>query len=102
MVLKMSLLSMGAASASDKETRVLRLKAYLNGCFENTRAAYNSAYALKKAHVYSFATLSNYLNIIRERYWDSLTDNGKQNWKIAKREAELLRKANQRAKRYQR
>ena len=95
----MSLKMMGANSAADKETRILELKAYLNTV---STADYNSAIALKKAHVYSFATLITYLNIIKKQYWSTLSETGKINFKIADRESRLIKKANDRAKRKQR
>lgn len=93
----MGLYAMGASSSANKETRILELKSYLN----STRD-YNSLVALKKAHVYSWTTMLSYLNSIKQNYQDSLTDQGKMNWKIAHREAEMLKKANAKAKRRQR
>lgn len=93
----MGLYAMGAASSADKETRILELKSYLN-----LTRDYNSLVALKKAHVYSWTTMLSYLNSIKRNYQDSLTDQGKMNWKIAYREAEMLKKANAKAKRHQR
>lgn len=92
----MSLSMMGADSSANKETRILELKAYLNTVSNND---YNSAVALKKAHVYSFTTLLSYLRTIKADYYNSLTPSGKINYKIATREAKLLQKANNRAKR---
>lgn len=95
----MSLEMLGAESAGAKETRILQLKAYLNTVSTD---AYRSDTALKKAQVYSFATLLNYLRIIHNKYWDTMTEIGKTNFKIAKREAELLKAVNAKAKRHQR
>lgn len=94
----MSLEMLGAESAGAKETRILEFKAYLNTVSTD---AYRSDIALKKAHVYSFATLLNYLSIIHSKYWNTLTETGKTNFKIAKREAELLKAVNAKAKRHQ-
>ena len=67
----MGIYSMGAMSSANKETRILRLKAYLNQANPN----------------------GNGVN----RY-NSLTPQGLQNLAIAKREAEFLEKANRKSK----
>lgn len=81
----MSLLSMGAQSSADKETRILRLKAYIN-----TEKVYRSDVALKTAGLYSWTTMISYLKTIQKKYSDTLTDLGKSNFEIAMREAKLL------------
>lgn len=75
---------LGAISSSDRETRILRLKAYLN-----STTNYRSDMALKQARVTSWPTLVSYLNTIKQQY--QLTPLGQQNFKIAIREAEFLK-----------
>ena len=89
---------MGASSAANRETRILMLKGYLNTV---PTSEYNSLTALReKAQVYSWKTFLSYLSVIKSKYYDSLTSTGKINFQIAKREAELLEKTNERAKRH--
>lgn len=96
----MGLYSMGAMSSADKETRILRLKAYLDQANPNGNGVnrYNSLTALKKAQLYSWSTFLTYLSYIDKHYYDSLTPQGLQNFAIAQREAEFLEKANRKAK----
>lgn len=92
----MSLYAMGAQSAANKETRILRLKAYLNTVSTEN---YNSLIALReKAQVYSWKTLESYLHVIKSKYGSTLTKTGKANLIIAKREATYLAKVQQKAK----
>lgn len=92
----MSLYAMGAQSAANKETRILRLKAYLNTVSTEN---YNSLTALReKAQVYSWKTLESYLHVIESKYGSTLTKTGKTNLIIAKREATYLAKVQQKAK----
>lgn len=78
---------MGAASNADKETRILKLKAYLDQA-----DPYNSLEAIKACDLSSWTTFISYLNYIQKRYDSSLTDLGRNNFVIAKREAEYLKK----------
>jgi len=84
---------LGAISSSNMETRILKLKGYLN-----TAANYSSDIALKKAEVRSWDTFLKYLKMIKNQY--ELTDLGKTNLAIAFREAEFLKAANNKAKRH--
>lgn len=83
---------LGAISNSNKETRILKLKAYLDSAKN-----YRSDTALAKAEVTSWPTLLSYLNTIKKQY--PLTKLGKTNLQIALREAEFLDAANKKAKR---
>lgn len=87
---------MGAASSANKETHELELKAYIN-----TAKDYNSLIALQKAHLYSWTTFLGYLRDIHRNYYDTLSNLGKKNYDIAKREAQLLKKVNAQAKRHE-
>ena len=75
---------LGAISSSDRETRILRLKAYLN-----STTNYRSDMALKQAQVTSWPTLVSYLNMIKHQY--QLLPIRHQSFKIAIREAEFLK-----------
>lgn len=78
---------LGAISSSNRETRILRLKAYLN-----TTDNYRSDTALKEANVTSWTTLLTYLNDIKHNLTQyGLTPLGEQNMEIAIREAEFLK-----------
>ena len=88
----MGKLFLGAISSSNRETRILRLKAYLE-----TATNYRSDTALKKAHITSWATMISYLKALKTNY--VLSDTGQANYQIALREAEFLLKANQKQKR---
>lgn len=83
---------LGAISNSNKETRILKLKAYLDSA-----KTYRSDTALTKAEITSWTTLLSYLNVIKKQY--PLTELGKTNLQIAFREAEFLEAANKKAKR---
>lgn len=83
---------LGAISSSDRETRILKLKAYLN-----TVANYRSDDALNKANVTSWTTFIKYLHEIAANY--QLTIQGKTNLTIALREAQYLQQAQQKQKR---
>lgn len=88
----MGKLFLGAISSSDRETRILRLKAYLE-----TTTDYRSDTALTKAHITSWQTMLSYLQAINKQY--QLSEKGQANYQIAWREAEFLLKANQKQKR---
>lgn len=78
---------LGAISSSDRETRILRLKAYLN-----TTHNYRSDTALEQARIKSWPTMVSYLNVIKHHPQEyELTPLGQENYKIAIREAEFLK-----------
>ena len=93
----MGIYAMGASSSANKETRELKLKAYLDA---TDTKDYNSLIALEKSGANSWTTFLSYLGGIRRNFNDTLTEQGKANFEIAEREAKLLKKANARAKRH--
>ena len=93
----MGIYAMGASSSANKETRELKLKAYLD---TTSTKDYNSLIALEKSGASSWTTFLSYLGGIRRNFSDTLTKQGKANFEIAEREAKLLKKANARAKRH--
>lgn len=88
----MGLYQMGASSSANRETRILKLKAYIN-----TVKTYNSLEALNTAELYSWTTFLSYLTDIKRKYYQTLTPLGQKNFNIALREATLLKKANKKA-----
>lgn len=86
----MGLYALGAESNADKETRILRLKSYLEtsnpNSTDNTR--YNTLTALEKAQITSWRTLLSYLKYIENNY--TLTPKGQENLAIAKRETAYI------------
>lgn len=85
---------LGAISSSNKETRILQLKAYLNNATN-----YRSDIALNKAGIKSWPTFIKYLMEIKYNTQQfELNNLGQKNLKIALREANFLKEANKRAK----
>ena len=94
----MGIYAMGANSSANKETRELKLKAYLDA---TDTKDYSSLIALEKSGASSWTTFLSYLNGIKHKFSNTLTKQGKANFEIAEREAKLLKKANARAKRHE-
>lgn len=78
---------LGAASSADRETRILKLKAYLNMTDPEN---YRSDVALRISETRSWRTFLSYLTDIEKR--TGVNDFGRENLKIACREATLLDK----------
>ena len=93
----MGIYAMGASSSANKETRALKLKAYLD---TTTTKDYSSLVALEKSGANSWTTFLSYLGSIKHKFGDTLTKQGKANFEIAEREAKLLKKVNARARRH--
>lgn len=93
----MGIYAMGANSSANKETRELKLKAYLD---TTATKDYSSLIALEKSGASSWTTFLSYLNGIKCKFSDTLTKQGQVNFEIAEREAKLLKKANSHAKRH--
>lgn len=94
----MGIYAMGANSSANKETRELKLKAYLDA---TATKDYSSLIALEKSGASSWTTFLSYLNGIKRKFSDTLTEQGQANFEIAEREAKLLKKANSHAKRHE-